>query len=109
TTLDMRRQRAAEAALRRGLEDLQRKLGFSGPIGRLGPEQRKVLASGVPRPVGPGGFTLDDPEQSGLLVAQPEPQAVLIDATKPGAHLPEAVAKYAAGEAWAAKRKAKNK
>ena len=67
---------------------------FSSPaVAVLG----QVLASGVPRPVGPGGFTLDDPEQSGLLVAQPEPQAVLIDATKPGAHLPEAVAKYAAG------------
>jgi penicillin-binding protein 1A len=110
TTLDMRRQRAAEAAVRRGLEDLQRKLGFSGPIGRLGPEQRKVLAAGVPRPVGPGGFSLDDPEQAGVLVAQPEPHAALIDATKPGAQLPDAVGKFTAGEAWAQKRKAaKNK
>jgi penicillin-binding protein 1A len=106
TTLDMRRQRAAEAAVRRGLEELQRKLGFSGPIGHLGPEQRRSLAKGVPRPVGPSGFSLDDPEQEGLRVAQPEPHAALIDATKPGAHLPEAVGRYAAGEAWAARRKA---
>jgi penicillin-binding protein 1A len=110
TTLDMRRQRAAEAAVRRGLEELQRKLGFSGPIGHLAPEQRRVLATGVPRPVGPAGFSLDDPEQSGLLVAQPEPHQVLIDATKPGARLPDAVGKFAAGEAWAERRKAaKNK
>src|SRR5439155_26998318 len=67
TTLDMRRQRAAEAAVRHGLEELQRKLGFSGPIGHLAPEQRRQLSSGVPRPFGPAGFTLDDPEQSGLL------------------------------------------
>src|SRR3954468_19258093 len=106
TTLDMRRQRAAEAALRRGLEELQRKLGFSGPIGHLGADQRRLLTTGVPRPVGPGGFSLDDPEQSGLLVAQPEPHAVLIDATKPGARLPDALGKYAAGEAWAERRKA---
>jgi penicillin-binding protein 1A len=106
TTLDMRRQRAAEAAVRRGLEELQRKLGFSGPIGHLDPEQRALLTKGVPRPVGPSGFTLDDPEQSGLLVAQPEPHAVLIDATKPGARMPDAVGKYAAGEAWAERRKA---
>jgi penicillin-binding protein 1A len=109
TTLDMRRQRAAEVAMRRGLEDLARKLGFAGPIGHLGPEQRRVLASGVPRPVGPGGFTLDDPEQSGLLVALPEPHAVLIDATKPGAKLPEAAGRFAAGEAWAERRKASKK
>jgi penicillin-binding protein 1A len=106
TTLDMRRQRAAEAALRRGLEDLQRKLGFTGPIGHLGPAERAVLARGVPRPVGPSGFSLDDPEQSGLLVAVPEPHAALIDASKPGAHLPEPMAKYVAGEAWAERRKA---
>ena len=106
TTLDMRRQRAAEAAVRRGLEELQRRLGFAGPIGHLQPEQRKILATGLPRPVGPAGFSLDDPEQSGLLVAAPEPHAVLIDATKPGARLPDAVGKYAAGEAWAERRKA---
>ena len=34
TTLDMRMQRAAEAAVRRGLVDLERRLGFNGPEGR---------------------------------------------------------------------------
>ena len=43
TTLDMRRQRAAEAAVRNGLVDLQRRLGFDGPIGHLDAEQRHRL------------------------------------------------------------------
>jgi len=34
TTLDMRMQRAAEAAVRAGLIDLERRLGFNGPEGR---------------------------------------------------------------------------
>jgi penicillin-binding protein 1A len=34
TTLDMRMQRAAEAAVRRGLVDLERRVGFNGPEGR---------------------------------------------------------------------------
>jgi penicillin-binding protein 1A len=109
TSLDMRRQRAAEAALRRGLEDLQRRLGFSGPLGHLDADQRRVLASGRPRPVGPGGFSLDDGEQSGVVLAGAEPHAALVDATKPGAHLPEPVARYVAGEAWAERRKARKK
>jgi penicillin-binding protein 1A len=106
TTLDMRRQRAAEAAVRRGLEELQRRLGFSGPIGHLDSDQRRVLASGRPRAVAPGGFTLEDPEQSGVLMAVPEPHAALIDATKPGAHLAESVARYVVGESAAERRRA---
>ena len=105
TTLDMRRQRVAESALRRGLEDLQRRLGFDGPIGHLDAEQRHQLSSGQPRPVGPKGFTLDE-EQSPLLMALPDPPAATVDATKPGAHLPDAVAKLVAGEAWAQRRRA---
>ena len=106
TTLDMRRQRAAEAALRRGLEELQRRLGFSGPIAHLDAAGRAALASGRPRPIGPAGWAADDGEQSGVLVALPEPHAALIDATKPGARLPEPMARYVAGETWAERRKA---
>ena len=50
TTLDMRKQRAAEAALRHGLEDLDRRLGFRGPIGHLDGAERDAFASGPPRP-----------------------------------------------------------
>ena len=104
TTLDMRRQRAAESALRRGLQDLQRRLLFDGPIGHLDVEQRRQLAAGQPRPVGPGGFNLDE-EQSPLLMALPDPPAATVDATNPGARLLDSAAKRAAGEAWAQRRR----
>jgi penicillin-binding protein 1A len=104
TTLDMRRQRAAESALRRGLQDLQRRLLFDGPIGHLDVEQRRQLAAGQPRPVGPGGFNLDE-EQSPFLMALPDPPAATVDATNPGARLLDSAAKRAAGEAWAQRRR----
>ncbi len=106
TTLDMRRQRAAEGALRRGLEDLERRLGFSGPIGHLSVEERGRMQKGPPRPFGPAGFsTQEDPEQSGLLVV-PELRAVELDATQPGAVLPERAGQLAANETAIATRKA---
>ncbi len=106
TTLDMRMQRAAEAGVRRGLEDLARRLGFSGPIARLTPEQARQLTRGRPRPLAPTGFSIDDEEQGGALVPVAAPQAALIDTTQPGARLGEPMARYVAGEAWAAKRRA---
>jgi penicillin-binding protein 1A len=106
TTLDMRLQRAAEAAVRRGLEDLARRLGFAGPIARLSAEQQKQLTRGRPRPLAPTGFSIDDEEQGGALVPVAAPQAALIDTTQAGARLSEPMARYVAGEAWAAKRKA---
>ncbi len=107
TTLDMRKQRVAEAALRAGLEDLQRRIGFQGPIGHLDDEQRRRLLRGRPRPFGPTGYLLDDEEQDDHLLMG-EPQAAVIDATTPGAgaRLSEPMAKYVVGEAWSARRKA---
>jgi len=107
TTLDMRKQRVAEAALRAGLEDLQRRVGFSGPIAHLDADQRRRLLRGRPRPFGPTGYLLDDEEQDDHLLMG-EPQAALIDATNPGAgaRLSEPMAKYVVGEAWVARRKA---
>jgi penicillin-binding protein 1A len=107
TTLDMRKQRVAEAALRAGLEDLQRRIGFNGPIARLDADQRRRLLRGRPRPFGPTGYLLDDEEQDDHLLMG-EPHAATIDATKPGAEarLNEPMAKYVVGEAWAARRKA---
>ncbi|HVZ74763.1 MAG TPA: PBP1A family penicillin-binding protein [Polyangia bacterium] len=109
TTLDMRKQRVAEAALRAGLEDLQRRIGYSGPIGHLDADQRRRLLRGRPRPFGPTGYLLDDEEQDDhLLMGGAEPQAALIDASKPGAEarLSEPMARYVVGEAWVARRKA---
>ena len=72
TTLDMRKQRVAEAALRAGLEDLQRRIGFSGPIAHLDADQRRRLLRGRPRPFGPIGYLLDDEEQDDhLLLGDP--------------------------------------
>ena len=104
TTLDMRRQRAAESALRRGLEDLQRRLGFDGPIGHLDTDERRQMALGQPRPVGPKGFSLDE-EQSPFLMTLPDPPAATVDATAPGARLTDAAAKHATGAAWAQRRR----
>jgi penicillin-binding protein 1A len=106
TTLDMRLQRAAEAAVRRGLQDLGRRLGFAGPIATLTPEQHSQLTRGRPRALAPTGFAIDDEEQGGPLVPTAEPAGALIDATQPGARLSEPMARFVAGEAWAARRKA---
>jgi penicillin-binding protein 1A len=106
TTLSMRDQRAAELAVRRGLQDLARRLGFSGPIGHVDAADRARLTSGRPRPLGPAGFEVDDGEQSGPLIALAEPQAALVDATRPGAHLRDPVARFVTTEAQAAMRKA---
>jgi penicillin-binding protein 1A len=63
TTLDMRRQRMAEVALRSGLEDLQRRIGWSGPIAHLDADQRRRLLLGRPRPFGPAGFLVPDDDE----------------------------------------------
>jgi penicillin-binding protein 1A len=107
TTLDMGKQRVAEAALRAGLEDLQRRIGFSGPIAHLDADQRRRLLRGRPRPFGPTGYLLDDEEQDDHMLMG-EPHAAVIDATTPGAgaRLSEPMAKYVVGEAWVARRKA---
>ncbi len=50
TTLVMKAQRAAEAAVKRGLENLDRRLGFRGPIGHLDGADAQAFAEGPPRP-----------------------------------------------------------
>ncbi|MEZ4366870.1 MAG: PBP1A family penicillin-binding protein [Kofleriaceae bacterium] len=50
TTLDSRSQRIAENALARGLETLDRKLGFRGPIGHVAAEERAAWIEGPPHP-----------------------------------------------------------
>ena len=106
TTLDMKHQRAAEAALRRGLEDIERKLGFNGPVGRLAANDRTRMQAGPPRPFGPAGFSVDDAEQAGTIVVPVNLKTAEIDATAPGAVLNEKYAQFVAGEAWAAARRA---
>jgi len=53
-TLDTRMQSAAEAALRHGLETLDRKLGFRGPVGKVAKADRDAWAEGPAHPYRPG-------------------------------------------------------
>jgi penicillin-binding protein 1A len=51
STLDTRMQAAAEGALRKGLETLDRKLGFRGPIGAVAQGQRGAWTGGPAHPL----------------------------------------------------------
>jgi penicillin-binding protein 1A len=51
STLDTRMQAAAESALRRGLETLDRKLGFRGPIGTVAQRARGAWTGGPAHPI----------------------------------------------------------
>lgn len=48
TAMDPRHQAAAEAALRKGLEDLGKRQGWQGPLERLAPEQRAAFLQKTP-------------------------------------------------------------
>jgi len=71
TTLVMQQQRAAELAVRHGLDDVDRRFGFRGPVAHLTEEQHAVFVEGMPRPyMGPkeaglgttaGALVLDRP------------------------------------------------
>jgi penicillin-binding protein 1A len=50
TTLDMRQQRAAEAAIHRGLEEVDRRFGFRGAVGHLDDARREKFLSSMPAP-----------------------------------------------------------
>ena len=51
STLDARMQTAAENALRKGLESLDRRLGFRGPIGSVAQAQRGAWTGGPAHPI----------------------------------------------------------
>src|SRR3954470_15046761 len=67
TTLVMAQQRAAESAVRRGLEDVDRRFGFRGPVGHLSEKERDDFLSGLPRPFEP--LALQEKAASGAIVA----------------------------------------
>jgi penicillin-binding protein 1A len=58
STLDTRMQIAAESALRHGVEAIDRRLGFRGPIGKVAAPAREEFAAGPPR-IYRHGDTLD--------------------------------------------------
>ncbi|HTJ44101.1 MAG TPA: PBP1A family penicillin-binding protein [Kofleriaceae bacterium] len=89
STLDTRMQAAAEAALRRGLETLDRRLGFRGPIGQIASkDDRKAYAEGPAhryRPGAPEGdltlgtAILPDTTYAALITALPKGGGVELD------------------------------
>jgi penicillin-binding protein 1A len=50
TTLVMKQQRAAELAVRHGLDDVDRRFGFRGPVAHLSQTERTAFLAGMPRP-----------------------------------------------------------
>ena len=87
STLDASVQRTAEDALRHGLESLDRKLGFRGPVGVVAEAQRGAWTGGMAHPLtGPKDETsaLADqllPEQryGAMVVDLPKSGAVVVD------------------------------
>ena len=67
TTLDTRMQHAAEASVRAGLENLDRGLGFRGPVGHLDGEERTAYLDGPARPFRHGLESVGTTTQQGLL------------------------------------------
>ncbi len=53
-TLDTRAQQAAEDALHHGLEALDRRLGFRGPLGQVPPAERAAWSGGLAHPIRAG-------------------------------------------------------
>ncbi len=106
TTLDMRKQRAAEAAVRRGLDDLARRLGFAGPIAHLAEAERATLGQGRPRPLAPTGFAVSDDEQGGPVLTLPPQAPATVDLTRGNASLPVEDARAASLAEKVARKKA---
>jgi penicillin-binding protein 1A len=55
TTLQLESQRVAEAAVKEGLEALDRRIGFRGPVGKLEAETLELFAASPPQPYIEGG------------------------------------------------------
>jgi penicillin-binding protein 1A len=69
TTLDMRQQRAAEAAVRRGLDAVDHRYGFRGPVAHLDEAALTKFLDGVPQPfVGPKADPMLAQEAVGVIV-----------------------------------------
>ncbi len=100
TTLDMKQQRAAEAAVKHGLEEVDRRFGFRGPVEHLNEVDLKEFLEGMPRPWAPAGAKTEKEAArsltSGALVhdrvflAAPEPR------NKSDAHHPKSYVRVGA-------------
>jgi penicillin-binding protein 1A len=87
STLDTHMQAAAESALRRGLEALDRRLGFRGPIGSVAKDRRGAWSNGPAHPI--NGATddvsaladrlLPDQTYGAMIVELPARGGVIVD------------------------------
>ncbi|MEO8702035.1 MAG: penicillin-binding transpeptidase domain-containing protein, partial [Kofleriaceae bacterium] len=81
STLDSRMQDAAESALRRGLESLDRKLGFRGPIGSVAQAKRGAWTGG---PAHPASRPNDLTATADQLIPDETYGAMVVEFTKTG-------------------------
>ena len=71
TTLVMAQQRAAEAAIKRGLEEVDRRFGFRGAVGHLDGDQREAFLSSVPKPFVPLRAGAQEAAAGDLVIGKP--------------------------------------
>jgi len=73
--MDPRLQAAADAALRDGLEELDRKMGYQGPVAKLEPDRFKVLAPLIKKRIAEAGKRKpDEVKVADLTALAPHPE-----------------------------------
>ena len=82
STLDTQMQAAAEGALRKGLESLDRKLGFRGPIGSVPDKQRGAWTGGPTHPL--TGASDDTGALADQLLPEQRYGAMVVELTRSG-------------------------
>jgi penicillin-binding protein 1A len=60
TAMDLEKQRAAQAALLRGLMEVDHRQGYNGPVAHVGGEERKALSGRLGRAWPPGAIGVGD-------------------------------------------------
>jgi penicillin-binding protein 1A len=58
--MDLEKQRAAQAAMLRGLMEVDHRQGYNGPVARVSGEERRALAARLARAWPPGSIAVDD-------------------------------------------------
>ncbi|HEY5952281.1 MAG TPA: PBP1A family penicillin-binding protein [Kofleriaceae bacterium] len=82
STLDMTMQSAAESALKKGLESLDRRLGFRGPIGNVKVAQRGAWTGGPAHPLSGGND--DTSALADQILPEQRYGAMIVELTKRG-------------------------
>jgi penicillin-binding protein 1A len=82
STLDMTMQAAAESALKKGLESLDRRLGFRGPIGSVAQKSRGAWTGGPAHPL--SGATDDTSALADQILPEQRYGAMIVEFTKKG-------------------------